>query len=267
MIKVGIPDTANRIHIANAKFTGSRIPMFETRKGEAAGPQAFLVEQPANFNLIPHYHRQEQFQVVVQGGGLMGKHPLDTVSVHYASREAGYGPIVAGPDGLQYLTLRLLSEHGANYMPEARDGLRRGVKKVHATAEVVPRVTPGLPTRAAAEIAPDVVTVIAPREDGMAVWSTLVPAGGIASSPGPAGGAGRMHVVIGGSFMLNQQRLPYSAVVYASNDEDALPFVAVDGPAELLTLQFPEGADRDEYGEFLADAQGAIAHAGPGPSA
>ena len=51
----------------------------------------------------------------------VASHPLGLVTVHYSSPEAGYGPIVAGPEGLEYLTLRRVSEQGAFYLPDERE--------------------------------------------------------------------------------------------------------------------------------------------------
>ena len=257
MIKIGIANVAARMHVAHEHFTGGRTVLFESAAGETPGPQAFLVEQPPDFRLSTHYHRQEQFQVVVRGSGTLASHPLSAIAVHYSSREAGYGPIVSGSQGLDYLTLRLVSEAGAQYLPEKRDGLRRGLRKSHATVLHTPRVPADASLPPAAH---GVVTLIAPRDDGLAAWSSLVPAGQRAEPPGPVGGSGRFHVVVGGAFMLNGTRLPYSAAVYASNDEEDLAFMAIDGPAELLTLQFPDGADRDDYA--LAQQRSASSTAG-----
>lgn len=266
MIKIGIPDNANLIPVANGKFTGSRIPLFESSAGEEPTPQAFLVQQVPDFNLSAHYHRQEQFQVVVRGSGTLGKHPIDRASVHYASREAGYGPIISGPQGLEYLTLRLVSERGAQYMPEERGGLRRGITKVHATAGHTPRVELESETSERRSTADEsassidrVATLIEARPNGLGVWSTYAAEGETATPPGPIAGAGRMHVVIGGEFVLDGTRLPYASVVYSSNDESALRFVAEGGPAELLTLQFPDGADRDEYTASLQQTESSTA--------
>ena len=41
-------------------------------------PTVFLIEQPPNATLVPHFHRQNQFQLFVDGGGTLGKHAVET---------------------------------------------------------------------------------------------------------------------------------------------------------------------------------------------
>lgn len=51
---------------------------------DAVGPVGYLVEQERNSTILPHFHQANQFQVVVAGGGLLGKLPVGPVTVHYA---------------------------------------------------------------------------------------------------------------------------------------------------------------------------------------
>ena len=80
-------------------------------------PQAFLVEQEANATILTHYHQQNQFQVVVGGDGTLGRHAVAPLLVHYAGAFTGYGPIVSGAQGLQYLTFRANNDPGAQFLP------------------------------------------------------------------------------------------------------------------------------------------------------
>src|SRR5678816_3651970 len=73
-------------------------------------PTVFLVEQAPNVSLRTHFHRQNQFQIFVRGSGTIGRHPLGPLMVHYAGAYSGYGPLVAGPEGLAYFTLRTVFE-------------------------------------------------------------------------------------------------------------------------------------------------------------
>jgi hypothetical protein len=69
-------------------------------------PTVFLIEQPPNATLVPHFHRQNQFQLFVDGGGTLGKHAVETVTVHYAGAYTGYGPLISGNQGIKYFTIR-----------------------------------------------------------------------------------------------------------------------------------------------------------------
>ncbi|MBT3534778.1 MAG: hypothetical protein HN478_12925, partial [Rhodospirillaceae bacterium] len=72
-------------------------------------PQALLVEQSANSEIPPHFHGIDQFQVVVRGGGMLGKHAVKPVCIHYANAYSGYGPLNAEDEGVFYFTLRAQS--------------------------------------------------------------------------------------------------------------------------------------------------------------
>ncbi len=65
---------------------------FEYFKGEwlEAGqdphlsPTMFLIEQGPHSKLAAHFHRQNEFQVVVEGAGTFGTHAVQAITVHYA---------------------------------------------------------------------------------------------------------------------------------------------------------------------------------------
>src|SRR5688572_4110454 len=71
-----------------------------TEKGPP--PQGYLAMMAPQSRREPHFHRVNQFQVVVAGEGLIGKHPLHPGAVHYADAFTPYGPIVAGSAGLSF---------------------------------------------------------------------------------------------------------------------------------------------------------------------
>src|SRR5437899_1112779 len=61
------------------------------------GSQAFLVEQAADAVLRPHFHFTAQFQLVVAGGGQLGRRPVQPCDIHYADPGTPYGPVTPGP--------------------------------------------------------------------------------------------------------------------------------------------------------------------------
>src|SRR5258708_35645044 len=69
---------------------------------DPVAPQAFLVEQDPGTLIEPHFHLQDEFQVMVGGSGSLGRHAVQPVSVHYAGAHTGYGPITAGRGGVGY---------------------------------------------------------------------------------------------------------------------------------------------------------------------
>ena len=91
------------------------------------GPQAFRIDFAEPQGVIkPHFHRVNQFQVIVRGGGTLGRQPVDPVAFHYTDGFTPYGPIVAGDEGISFFTIRATPDHsGAHYMPGSRGELER----------------------------------------------------------------------------------------------------------------------------------------------
>jgi len=56
----------------------------EAGEDPVLSPTASLIEQPPHATLAAPFHRQNQFQVFVEGDGQIGPHALDCVLVHYA---------------------------------------------------------------------------------------------------------------------------------------------------------------------------------------
>lgn len=205
----------------------------------APRPQAFLVEQSANWTLPTHFHQEHQFQVFVAGGGTIGRNPVERLAVHYASPHTGYGPLVSGGEGISYLTLRAVGDTGAWYLPEQRENLLLRIRKQQAH---------GMPASymSAAELKalaqPVQETLIEPEASGLAAWLVRLPAHGHAPAPALAEtGGGRFQVVTQGSLLSAGEELAALATVYVSCDETAGLQAGPEG-LEVLVLQFPAAA-------------------------
>jgi hypothetical protein len=99
--------------------------------GQAPGlaPTVFLVEQPPNTTLEPHFHTRNQFQLFVGGAGRIGPLEVLPVTVHYAGAYTGYGPLVSGGEGIKYFTIRSQFESGFVPATQAREKMLRGPKR------------------------------------------------------------------------------------------------------------------------------------------
>ena len=199
-------------------------------------PQAFLVEQTANWTLPTHFHQEHQFQVFVAGGGSIGRNPVQKLAVHYASPHTGYGPLISGDQGISYLTLRAVGDTGAWFLPEQREALQLRIKKQQAH---------GLPScvvdagQLQALGQPLQETLIDPQEGGLAAWLVRLPAHRGAAPPALAEtGGGRFYVVTQGSLLNAGDELDALATVFVSNDE-AFELRSGAGGLEVLVLQFP----------------------------
>lgn len=196
---------------------------------DAIFPMAFMVEQDPGEVANAHYHKADQFQVVVAGAGTLGTHAARPVAVHFAGAFTAYGPIRAGAAGLTYFTLRNGFDPGARYMMrgENRVALRAVQGRQHREAVAEALGTGGSQV------------LLGPEPDGMAAWRySVAPHEPICGSL-PSSGRGQYWLVIEGS--VRRDGLPLGPLSCAFVYPDAQPFTATGGPAgaTVLAMQFP----------------------------
>lgn len=237
MIRTGTPQeaAANRRKLTLANGTGYfRSEFITSGFDESLAPQSFLVEQDPDSIILPHFHVQDEFQVVVKGGGSFGRHAVHPLGIHYAGAHTGYGPIAAGSDGLWYFTLRARMDQGARFLPESRDQMQR-IPKRQLLGELLTDAGQGAP-----RIDAVVDEVFAPQDDGIGAWLMRLPNGGAMASPVHPGGLGRFYLIAAGSAQVTEGLLDRWATVFVTPEEEPVKVRAgVDG-AEVLVLQFPQ---------------------------
>jgi hypothetical protein len=202
-------------------------------------PMAFLVEKEAGAVVRPHFHEADQFQVVVQGGGRLGRHDIGTVAVHYTDAWSAYGPIVAAGEGVSWFTLRNTWDPGARYMPAFRSELRA------ARAHYQHRETTSAPLPAWSDA--DLARLTAVQHvtemetaDGMASCRFRLPAAATATGPDPGNGGGQFWLVLAGTASCaGSALLPVESCVFVGPEDAALSMTAGPAGAELLCMQFP----------------------------
>lgn len=238
------PVNANGVPIHMTSFIGTN---WASRTADAPPPpepgsfypMAFLVEQPPGSVVQSHFHAADQFQVVVAGGGHLGRHPVRPVTVHYTNAHTAYGPIAAGGEGLHYFTLRNGYDPGARYVAEAAAELKAmaGRKPWQTTTEpVTPQPAITGPAR--------VEEMLPPRGEGPALpglgaWRHLLPAGAVLEGPAPAEGRGQFWLVVSGEVSGPDGALPPLSLVFVNPEDAALRVTAGEAGAELLVLQYP----------------------------
>lgn len=195
------------------------------------GPQAFLVELEKPGHVIkPHFHHVDQFQIVVHGGGTLGKHELRPVSVHYTDSFTPYGPIVAGEEGLKFFNFRPSADVGAEYMPGSRERLLR-----RAGRALVAETEDGDPSQATGV---SVTPMIEQHADGLEVTDIL--AGPNESLPsGIATGGGRYELVLAGSVTIDGKEYGRWSCVFTSAGSDLPARSAGADGAHVLVAQPP----------------------------
>lgn len=204
-------------------------------KNDNGLPQGFLVEQPPGAVTQPHFHEVNQFQVVVGGGGMFGKHKVKPIALHYAGGHTPYGPIASGDGGITYFTLRCAWDPGAKYMPKSRH-LRKPVKPRFRYRDGI-----GLSDPTTLKTQTDVAceVVVEPEEDGLAAWSWRLGPNADLAAADPASGGGQYHVVIAGSVVHEGKDLPLWSCIMVTPEETAPGIRAGADGLELLLLQFP----------------------------
>lgn len=244
MISIGTQDRAlaSRSKFTLANGTGYYKTDFLQPTAEdsaAVTPQSFLVEQDADSVILPHFHQQNEFQVVVRGEGSIGRHPVRPISVHYAGAFTGYGPITAGPEGLWYFTLRPKMDYGAKFLPEARDEMPKKAPKRHLLGGPV-----DLKVESSDRTASVCEEIFPTQADGIGGWLARIGPRGSISAPELAGGLGRYYVVASGSATVGDpgsgEALGRWATVFVTADEEPVQIEAGREGAEVLVLQFPQ---------------------------
>ena len=211
-------------------------------EGGSPSPQAFLVEQGANEVVLPHFHEQNQFQVVVHGGGSVGRSAVAPITVHYAGAYTGYGPVSSGDEGLWYLTLRPMMDNGPLYVHESRDKMKPGPKKHYQSAAL--GTTPESDLAKLAQ--PEAQTINADPQ-GPTVEMLRVPPRQRHAMAGPIRGGGQFLFVTSGSFLSNGVEYPKWSCLWSANDDPAIEVVAGASGVEVLMLGFPLSEYRATY--------------------
>lgn len=210
---------------------------FIDHSGERSGaPHVFMIESSQNRVLDTHFHDVDQFQIVVGGGGSLGRHRLAPYSVHFARAFTPYGPLVSGPGpGVAYVTLRARAcpTGGAQKLPASRAKLDGIPDRQPWQVTGVPRFVPAAADGVGMEAIPGL------RDDkGLDGYALTLQPGAATTAPHP-GPDGQCIVVLEGSLMHEGREKSSITVVRLSPGEG--PFDIVAGPAGLraLVLNFP----------------------------
>ena len=202
------------------------------------GPNAFMIESSENRILDTHFHDVDQFQLLVGGGGKLGRHTLAPHAVHFSRGFTPYGPLVSGPGaGVSYVTLRARQcpTGGAQRLPAFREKLEkmpgRQPWQVTGAPEFVPPSSDGV-----------TMQVINGLKDelGLAGYSLSMTAGARIMGPDPSGGDGQYLVVLRGSLMHDGKEKKGITVVFTKPQEGPLQVVAGPDGLEALVLNFPQ---------------------------
>jgi hypothetical protein len=196
-------------------------------------PMIYLVDQEPNSAIQMHFHQVDQYQIVVGGSGGMGRHSLAPITVHYTNAFTGYGPLRAGPAGLQYLTIRSRWDPGLRALPEAKDELPPA-----GSYKLRQRTTEPCPALNLLELA-DLKQPWLRRmmQEGEAeAWRLALPPG--ASAPSPAHTNTDQVLVLCAGSLANTAAGEYMSCHFVPAGEEMTLVAGAQG-ADVLILQFP----------------------------
>lgn len=201
----------------------------EARPGE----QAYLVRQFAP-ELRAHFHEVDQFQVVLEGHGTLGRDDACPGVLHYTDAWTSYGPIRTRPEvGLGYLTLRRVPTTGINYMPEGRERRQREARRAgeHFTVAVSDSVSPGATP-----------AELASTGRGVAAYDVRPAAGAPLPVEGIPSGRSGYAVVLTGSLEHAGRTLPAGSLLSFESSSELVehPPVAVQDSIVAALLFPPE---------------------------
>jgi rubredoxin len=200
-------------------------------------PQCFVVDQPPGSTVEPHFHIEDEFQLVVAGGGRLGRHPVEPLAIHYSGAYTPYGPIVAGREGIRYFTLRAKRDPGAKFLPAERDQMKPAPKRFYMAGE---SLRPSPAAALAGLEAPRFVPLIEETAERVGVFLAEAGPGGRIEGPDPAGTGGQYLVVTAGSAEAEGRRLGPYGTAFVAPGEPALAMTAGPEGAQVVVMQFPE---------------------------
>ena len=213
--------------------------------------QAFRIDMSANMQLDGHFHIVDQFQIFIGGSGTIGRDDAGMITAHYADHHTGYGPLIAGEQGMSYLTLRSKTDAGLVKLstPNVRDLLKPTKRRHRVSSKVVLSIPPVM----AHLEAPTVETVMEekPGDDGMTVKVFRLGAGQQVAAPATEGTGGYYIIVINGSLLHAGENFEAWSLIWVGHEDAPPQLSAGEAGAEVMVAIFPV---RDDWMQALGEA-------------
>jgi hypothetical protein len=202
---------------------------------DTAEPQAFSVFMKTPHQVLrPHFHPVRQYQIFTKWTGSFGQHPVKPGTVHYADEYSPYGPITAGPDGVEFFTLRCAGTFETFFMPESRDDMpMRAGRSISALAE------PSADRDREHRTDPSVNELFTPSDDGLHAYAVhLGPHGTQTIRPRPD--VSGYWVVMAGSLIHEGDSFGERSLVFCDAHSEPYEVQAGADGLDLIVTQFPD---------------------------
>src|SRR5262249_17351353 len=153
-------------------------------------PTASFLEQLPHTTIPSPFHAVNQFQVVVEGQGPLGKRAVHPWTVHYTNGFTGYGPLCADAAGLAFFTFRNCGDvGGARYFPAGQAFMQPAPRRHHLVGPLVLSSAAALHNLQQATCTP----VLDQEDDGLAAWCLRLGPSMRTHAPDPAQSGGPYH--------------------------------------------------------------------------
>lgn len=203
----------------------------------APSPQAFAVQLGSDFREVgAHFHRVDQFQLMVGGSARFGGHEIAAGDLHYSDRFQPYGPFKPLESGMTFYTLRPHTADGVFYMPASRSQLAADLA-AHRD-EAPRRRNSTLHLRDVPLDRPGDWVEVDQSDAGMRVALWTASAG--VDAPGTKAEApGAYLIVIDGEISAGSERYGEGAISWLEAGATADSFTAACDDTRVVLLQYP----------------------------
>ncbi len=219
------------------EFFGPRVS-----RSHAPGPQAVMSDMAPNEIIKPHFHGTAQFQLFPAGSGTLGRNekPIQSLMVQFKDHHTAYGPIVAGANGLTFMSLRVFTGNSAPvylHQPDFKEHLRPS-KRRNLLSPQLQLSTPSV-MRFRKEASWESIFDPASINDEMNAQLLRLGAGQTSAGPDPKRAGGYYVFVANGSMNKDSEELPLWSMTVVEPNEEEFEIKAGDKGLEALVLEFP----------------------------
>ena len=221
-------------------------------------PHAALSQLDPGRVSYPHFHKVDQFQVMIEGKGKMGRHDLAAYSVHFSRAYTPYGPFIS--DAATGLTCFILHANtqpdwDASHLPQEREKLKQVLNR--QPWQVTSQAT--FPAFQSGKAAADIMLQAIPGmkdEYGLAGYTLSMKPNARVKAPDPSQGEGQYLAVVKGSVLHNDREHTAPALVFVYPHENPLEVHAGGNGLEALILNFPQSKSRAPDSKLPSTAPG-----------
>lgn len=227
-------------HLASRRFlqSGEKAPYFKSEwmlnsDAENPSPHVYHIEMSPGMVSPVHFHKNDEFQIVIGGSGKIGPNEVKQGHVHFVSGYCPYGPLVAGSEGLEYFTIRSHFENGFYLIPQDNAKMIKSQRiQSHVDFNRI-KMLKKLEGTFSSNLAFDSIR-------GMQINTIHLKPFDVKSAPDHTADGGQMFIVISGSMTIyNGDKMHKWEQVFITEDETKLQFIATEEGCEILQLQFP----------------------------